>query len=45
MSGKEKTVCAKCGDIAEVVRGSYHFREIGLDNVILQGIEIIRCKS
>jgi len=39
---KEK--CSNCGKDAKVVRGSYEFSESGLSNVILQGIEIVRCK-
>ena len=38
-----KQQCSKCGAEARVIRGSYRFRESGLPNVILQGIEIIRC--
>ena len=36
--------CNACGAAADVVRGSYAFTECGLKNVILQGVEIIRCK-
>ena len=35
--------CSRCGEEAPAVRGSYSFRESGLGNVVLQGIEIIRC--
>lgn len=35
--------CNACGAVANVVRGSYAFTECGLKNVILQGVEIIRC--
>lgn len=35
--------CSNCDKDAKVVRGSYPFKESGL-NVVLQGIELIRCK-
>ena len=35
--------CSNCEKDAKVVRDSYQFKESGLD-VVLQGIEIIRCK-
>jgi len=40
-----KEQCSKCGAEARVIRGSYRFRESGLPNVILQGIELIRCPA
>ena len=40
-----KQQCSKCGAEARVIRGSYRFRESGLPNVILQGIEIIQCPA
>ena len=40
-----KEQCSKCGKEARVTRGSYRFRESGLPNVILQGIEIIQCPA
>ena len=39
-----KIECSNCGKDAKVVRGSYEFKECGLSNVTLQGIELIRCK-
>ncbi len=39
-----KVECSNCGKEAKVIRGSYQFRESGLANVVLQGIEIVRCK-
>ena len=36
--------CSNCGREAEIVRGSYFFIESGLDCVVLQGIELIRCE-
>ena len=36
--------CSNCGKEAKIVRGSYYFIEGGLDCVVLQGIELIRCK-
>jgi len=38
-----KVECGNCGQSAKVVRGSYAFKESGLSNVTLQGIELIRC--
>ncbi len=39
-----KTIaCSNCGTEARVVRGSYLFKDSGLRNVVLQGIEIVRC--
>lgn len=35
--------CNACGAKAVVVRGSYKFKECGLRNVKLQGVEIVRC--
>ena len=37
------TACGECGANAKVVRGSYPFKESGLPNVVLQGIDLIRC--
>lgn len=37
--------CNACGAKADVVRGSYAFTECGLRNVLLQGVEMIRCQS
>lgn len=38
-------VCTNCGQAAKVERGTYRFKECGLDGVVLQGIEVIRCAS
>jgi len=35
--------CSNCGHEAKVERGSYQFAESGLSNVVLQGIELVRC--
>jgi YgiT-type zinc finger domain-containing protein len=35
--------CSDCGKEALVERGTYRFRESGLDNVVLKGIEIVKC--
>jgi len=40
-----KTICNECGSQAAVKRGTYRFRESGLDNVVLKGIEIVRCPA
>src|SRR5208337_1654175 len=37
--------CSDCGSEARVERGTYRFRESGLDNVVLKGIEIIKCPA
>jgi DNA-binding transcriptional regulator YiaG len=37
--------CPDCGKDARVERGAYRFRESGLDNVVLKGIEIIKCPA
>ena len=41
----KKAECSNCGADAKVVRGSYRFAESGLRNVILQGIELVRCEK
>jgi putative zinc finger/helix-turn-helix YgiT family protein len=37
--------CSDCGSEALVERGTYRFRESGLDNVVLKGIEIVKCSA
>ena len=37
--------CSDCGIEAVVERGTYRFRESGLDNVVLKGIEIVKCPA
>ena len=37
--------CSDCGKEARVVRGTYRFRESGLDNVVLKGVEIVKCAA
>jgi len=37
--------CSDCGKEARVERGTYRFRESGLDNVVLKEIEIIKCPA
>jgi YgiT-type zinc finger domain-containing protein len=37
--------CSDCGSEARVERGIYRFRESGLDNVVLKGIEMIKCPA
>jgi DNA-binding transcriptional regulator YiaG len=37
--------CSNCGQPAEIAHGNYQFKESGLDNVILCGIELIKCKQ
>jgi putative zinc finger/helix-turn-helix YgiT family protein len=39
----KNTECSNCGKDAQVVRGDYHFKESGLRNLVLTGIELIRC--
>jgi len=40
----EKLACSACGGPTRVERGTYHFREAGLPNVYLQGLELVRCQ-
>lgn len=40
-----KTTCTECGGEAAIKKGTYRFRESGLDSVVLKGIEIIRCAT
>jgi putative zinc finger/helix-turn-helix YgiT family protein len=37
--------CSNCGADAKVVRGSYEFPESGLTGIVIQGIEVLRCKK
>ena len=37
--------CSDCGKEARVERGTYRFRESVLDNVVLKGIEIVKCPA
>lgn len=39
-----KVQCSNCEKDAKVVRGSYTFKESGLSNVVLQGVELITCQ-
>src|SRR5215469_3545904 len=36
--------CSKCGQEARVVKSNYQFEESGLSNVVLCGIELVRCE-
>jgi putative zinc finger/helix-turn-helix YgiT family protein len=38
-------VCSACEGPADVVRGDYHYKESGLKNVTLSGIDLIRCQK
>ncbi len=35
--------CSNCGAPARVVHGTYDLKDVGLKNVVLQGIEIVKC--
>lgn len=35
--------CSNCGAPGRVVHGTYELKEVGLKNVVLQGIEIVKC--
>jgi DNA-binding transcriptional regulator YiaG len=35
--------CSNCGAAARLVHGTYDLKEVGLSNVVLQGIEIVKC--
>jgi hypothetical protein len=43
--GKEmkRMDCSNCGAPTRVVHGTYELKEVGLKNVVLQGIEIVKC--
>lgn len=40
MKGME---CSNCGAPARVAHGTYGLKEVGLKNVVLQGVEIVKC--
>ncbi|HLK34268.1 MAG TPA: type II TA system antitoxin MqsA family protein [Terriglobales bacterium] len=44
MKRKEEQ-CRECGGKAEVIRGTYQFKESGLNNVVLHGVEIVNCRE
>ncbi len=37
--------CRECGKTMESARETYHFKECGLPNVYLQGVEVERCRN
>jgi DNA-binding transcriptional regulator YiaG len=39
-----KERCSECGGEIQIVRGNHQFKESGLQNVVLCGIELARCK-
>jgi putative zinc finger/helix-turn-helix YgiT family protein len=43
MKASSCVVCSDCGSKAQVEKGTYRFRESGLDNVVLKGIEVVKC--
>jgi DNA-binding transcriptional regulator YiaG len=42
---EERAGCSNCGSPARVVEGDYLFRECGLSNVSLMGVELILCDA
>lgn len=44
-AGKISLRCSHCSKRAKVVHGNYRFKESGLDNVVLCGIEILKCSQ
>lgn len=40
---RTEAVCSNCGSAAKGSIGNYRFTETGLENVVLLGIELIRC--
>jgi putative zinc finger/helix-turn-helix YgiT family protein len=44
-SSRIVSLCSDCGSEALIQRGTYRFRESGLDNVVLKGIEIVKCPA
>jgi YgiT-type zinc finger domain-containing protein len=39
----KKAECSNCGSEARVVRGDYEFKESGLRDVVIHGIDLIKC--
>lgn len=37
--------CSNCGATAKVIAGTYPFRESGLNNVVLCGIDLVKCPA
>lgn len=37
--------CSDCNSEATIERGTYRFRESGMDNIVLKGIQIIKCSK
>lgn len=40
-----ESLCSDCGSEVRVEKGTYRFRESGLDNVVLKEIEIVKCPA
>jgi DNA-binding transcriptional regulator YiaG len=40
---KKTMECTNCGAAAPIVRGRYQFKDLGLRNVTLRGVELARC--
>jgi YgiT-type zinc finger domain-containing protein len=45
MKSKKEMECSNCGSMAKVTSGSYQFKECGLKNVVLVGIDRIVCTA
>jgi DNA-binding transcriptional regulator YiaG len=45
MKSQEKSTlrCSNCAETSHVVHGNYQFKESGLENIVLCGIELIKC--
>jgi DNA-binding transcriptional regulator YiaG len=42
---EERVVCSNCGGATTVASGSYAFKESGLSNVTLDGVDLITCSG
>jgi putative zinc finger/helix-turn-helix YgiT family protein len=40
---EQNWTCSNCGKPARLTNGSYHYEDIGLDDVTLEGIDLIHC--
>jgi putative zinc finger/helix-turn-helix YgiT family protein len=40
-----KHLCSACGSPTRATRGSYHYTESGLNNIILKSVELLHCDA
>lgn len=43
MRSLDTVLCSNCSQPAKVVHGNYQFKESGLENIVLCGIELVKC--